>query len=299
MVSIYQVDPNELIKKVSKELEGFNEIKAPEWAKFAKTGHSRERPPEDPNWWYTRFAAVLRSIYKLGPIGVSKLRTKYGGKKNRGVRPEHFYRGSGNILRKILQQGEGAGLLKQTEKGVHKGRILTPKGKSLLDRVALSILKGKPVSTAKSRIEKSKKVPKEEPSVEKPAVEEKKVLEKPKEFQKPTKWYVLNPENQQQFEIRGPAKVRAFSRLGYVGKNITDYYYIFVREDGIDLGSYYFRTEKSTESSVVDSKHPVGKWRSLWLNIPAGKHYYTFSLPSMEANQDKTIFIRLKEWKEE
>ena len=117
--------------------------------------------------------------------------------------------------------------------------------------------------------------------------------------QKPTKWYVLNTENKQQFEIRGPAKVRAFSRLEYAGKNITDYYYLFVREDGIDLGSYYFRTEKSTESSVMDSKYPVGKWRSLWLNIPVGKHYYTFSLPSMEANQDKTIFIRLKEWKEE
>ena len=96
MVSIYQVDPNKLIEKLSKELEGFNEIKAPEWAKFVKTGHSRERPPEDINWWYTRFAAVLRSIYKLGPIGVSKLRTKYGGRKNRGVKPEHFYKGSGN-----------------------------------------------------------------------------------------------------------------------------------------------------------------------------------------------------------
>jgi small subunit ribosomal protein S19e len=185
MVSIYQVDPNELIKKVSKELEGFNEIKAPEWAKFAKTGHSRERPPEDPNWWYTRFAAVLRSIYKLGPIGVSKLRTKYGGKKNRGVKPEHFYKGSGNILRKILQQGETAGLLKQTIKGVHKGRILTPKGKSLLDRVALSILKEKPVSTTKLKekpIEKPKK--EEQPIIEKL----KKIIKlKPKKVEKPTK----------------------------------------------------------------------------------------------------------------
>ena len=45
MVSIYQVNPNELIEKLAKELEGFSEIKAPEWAKFVKTGHFKERPP--------------------------------------------------------------------------------------------------------------------------------------------------------------------------------------------------------------------------------------------------------------
>ena len=49
----------------------------------------------------------------------------------------------------------------------------------------------------------------------------------------------------------------------------------------------------------MDSKDSVGKWRSLWIYIPDGKHYYTFSLARMEENQDKTVFIRLKEWKEE
>ena len=45
-------------------------------------------------------------IYRHGPIGVSKLRTKYGGKKNRGHKPEHFYKGSGSVARKVLQQFE-------------------------------------------------------------------------------------------------------------------------------------------------------------------------------------------------
>ena len=117
--------------------------------------------------------------------------------------------------------------------------------------------------------------------------------------QKPTKWYTLKGLNQQQFEIKGPAKVRAFSRLRFNDESLTDNYYIFVREDGIDLGSYFFQTEKSIESSVRDSKDSVGKWRSLWINIPDGKHYYTFSLARMEENQDKTVFIRLKEWKNE
>ena len=110
---------------------------------------------------------------------------------------------------------------------------------------------------------------------------------------------MLNGTNLQQFEIQGPAKVRAFSRLKFDNKSMTDDYYMFIREDGIDLGTYYFQTEKSSESSVLESKDPVGKWRSLWLNIPDGKHYYTISLPNLEANQDKTVFIRLKEWKKE
>ena len=117
--------------------------------------------------------------------------------------------------------------------------------------------------------------------------------------EKMRKYYMLNGTNLQQFEIQGPAKVRAFSRLKFDNKSMTDDYYMFIREDGIDLGTYYFQTEKSFKSSVLESKDPVGKWRSLWLNIPDGKHYYTISLPNLEANQDKTVFIRLKEWKKE
>ena len=117
--------------------------------------------------------------------------------------------------------------------------------------------------------------------------------------EKKRKYYILNGENQQLFEIQGPSKVRVFSRIKFDNNRLIDDYYIFVREDGIDLGTYYFQTEKSTESLVLDSKETVSKWRSLWLNIQDGKHYYTFSLTNMELNQNKTVFIRLKEWKEE
>ena len=113
-----------------------------------------------------------------------------------------------------------------------------------------------------------------------------------------TLWYPLNGSNLQQFEIKGPSTVRIFSRILFDNNRQMDDYYIFVREDGIDLGTYYFKSEKSIESSVAVSRDYVGKWRSLWMNIPDGRHYYTFSLPNMEANKDKTIFIRLKEWKE-
>ena len=147
---MYDADPQELILKTSEELKKIPEIKAPSWAAFVKTGMHKERPPVNDGWWYMRVASVLRAIYRLGPIGVSKLRTKYGGKKNRGTKKEHFYKGSGNILRKSLQQLEKAGFVKFTEKGVHKGRIITPKGKSFLDKVAAKIQGAKPKQEAKA-----------------------------------------------------------------------------------------------------------------------------------------------------
>ena len=136
---MYEVDPQELIAKTAEELKKISEIKPPAWAPFVKTGMHKERPPVDDNWWYSRTASILRAIYRLGPVGVSKLRRKYGGRKNRGVKKEHFYKGSGSIIRKSLQQLEKAGFVKFAGKDVHKGRIITPKGKSFLDKIATQI----------------------------------------------------------------------------------------------------------------------------------------------------------------
>ncbi len=135
-VLVEDVPAQELIEKVAEKLKKIETIKPPEWARFVKTGMHKERPPVRDDWWYVRAAAVLRSVYKLGPIGVSKLRRKYGGLKNRGFASEHFYKGSGSIIRKILQQLEKAGLVKQEEKGVHKGRSLTKQGFELLTKTA-------------------------------------------------------------------------------------------------------------------------------------------------------------------
>ncbi len=136
MSTIYDVNPNKHIAKVKEELKKLDHIKPPAWAVFVKTGVHKERPPKEEDWWFTRSAAVLRAVGKLGPIGTAKLRTKYGGRKNRGVRPDHTFKGSGNIIRKVLQQLQASGLVEENKKGLHKGRILTAKGKSLLDKTA-------------------------------------------------------------------------------------------------------------------------------------------------------------------
>ena len=132
-MDIRKVEPNELIEKVAGELKKVKEIVPPEWAKFVKTGVHKERPPEQEDWWYIRAASVLRKIYLYGPVGVSRLRTAYGGKKNRGSKPERFKKGSGNIIRKILQQLEKAGLVKTLDR---KGRVVTEKGKKFIEKIA-------------------------------------------------------------------------------------------------------------------------------------------------------------------
>jgi len=141
MTHILTVNPNELVNKAAEELKKQKLVEPTEWSQFVKTGHHKQRLPDSEDWWFYRAAAILRSIARLGPIGTQKLRTKYGGKKNRGLKPEHRYSASGSIIRKVLQQLEKSELIKQTEKGVHKGRVLTPKGTSFLDKIAVQIAK--------------------------------------------------------------------------------------------------------------------------------------------------------------
>jgi small subunit ribosomal protein S19e len=79
---------------------------------------------------------MLRKLYINGPVGVSKLRKDYGGRKRRGVRPAHFAKAGGNIIRTILQQLEQAGLAQK--EGI-KGRTVTGKGRSLLDAMSTQL----------------------------------------------------------------------------------------------------------------------------------------------------------------
>jgi len=182
MATIYDTNPSELIESLAEELKKIETIKPLEWAAFCKTGAHKERPPARQDWWYTRAASILRKVKLLGPIGVSKLRVKYGGLQSRGYKSERFRKGSGNIIRKILQQLEQSGLIKQDKKGLHKGRIITPKGIKLLDSVANKIA-GKKKVEEPVKAEEVPIVAQETPvKVKEPEKKiEPKVQEKPKE----------------------------------------------------------------------------------------------------------------------
>ena len=144
---VREVPPNMLIKQLSEELRKLEELRPPEWSHYTKTGAHKERPPEQPDWWYVRAASVLRRIYLDGPVGISRLRTYYGSCKRRGVAPEHFRKAGGKVLRVILQQLEQAELVTKTDRG---GRKVTSKGVKMLmssaDRVKAELSKAPEVA---------------------------------------------------------------------------------------------------------------------------------------------------------
>ena len=134
MITPYDVPVTQFIEKLAKYLkENIEEIQPPSWASFAKTGTHVEKQPQDPDWWYTRNASILRKVYVHGPIGLEKLRAQYGGRKDYGVKPEHAVKASGNIIRKALQQLETAGLVQIV---ALKGRSMSPKGRKLVKEIA-------------------------------------------------------------------------------------------------------------------------------------------------------------------
>ncbi|AAL81623.1 30S ribosomal protein S19e [Pyrococcus furiosus DSM 3638] len=138
MATVYDVPGDLLVERVAQRLKEIPEIKPPEWAPFVKTGRHKERLPEQEDWWYYRVASILRRVYLDGPVGIERLRTYYGGRKNRGHAPEKFYKAGGSIIRKALQQLEAAGFV---EKVPGKGRVITPKGRSFLDKIATELKK--------------------------------------------------------------------------------------------------------------------------------------------------------------
>ena len=145
MTTVYDVPPDHIIRRAAEELKKRKEIVPPAWASFAKTGVHKEMPPEDPDWWFTRAAAVLRRVYVDGPLGVERMRSFYGGNKNRGSKPNAFRKGSGSILRKSLQQLEAAGLI------IHDktGRRVSPEGMKFLDNLSQEVLKNPPAPVPK------------------------------------------------------------------------------------------------------------------------------------------------------
>ncbi len=140
MTSVYEMNAQEYNLKLAEALKQIPEFEAPKWIKIVKSGPAKERPIDDDDFWYKRTSSILRQIYKKNIVGVSRLRTKYGSKKNRGFKPEEFRRAGGKIIRTILQQSDKAGFteIAKVIKGVRgkkPGRQLTQKGKEFLEGI--------------------------------------------------------------------------------------------------------------------------------------------------------------------
>jgi small subunit ribosomal protein S19e len=136
MTTAYDVPAKELIPALTKKLQDDPSIVPPDWSKFVRTGVSKENPPETKDWWHVRCASILRKLYINKAMGVEHIRAEYGGKRNRGSKPNKAEAGSGAIARHALQQLETAGYVTKI-KG--KGRILTPKGVKFLDNTSFEV----------------------------------------------------------------------------------------------------------------------------------------------------------------
>ncbi|HLC46011.1 MAG TPA: 30S ribosomal protein S19e [archaeon] len=136
MVTVRDVPARQLLEKASEALKKDVGFATPEWSKYVKTGAHATRAPDNPEWWHTRVASIFRRIYLDGPVGVQRLKTYFGGRKNRGMAGHIEVRAGGKIIRTAIQQLEKAGFLEKTEKD---GRKLNAKGQSYLDKVAKEV----------------------------------------------------------------------------------------------------------------------------------------------------------------
>ena len=138
--TIYEVPGGKFNVALAEKLKSGGQFPMPEWAKYVKTSPANERPPQEKNWWWKRAASILRQLQIKGVAGVGKLRRKYSRKKDRGHKPDEVRKGSGKIIRTILQQGEKEGLIKKAE-GKKPGRELTKQGLNILNQTAEEIKK--------------------------------------------------------------------------------------------------------------------------------------------------------------
>ncbi len=137
MVNAHDVPSGKLIPALAEQVKSLPGIEQPEWAKFVKTGSHAERPPQQSDWWFTRAASLLRKLYLHGPLGLGDLERSYGGSKAVAYFPKHHRDAGGSSVRRLLKQLEQAELVAKTP----KGRVLTPKGTAMLDKLSVEIFK--------------------------------------------------------------------------------------------------------------------------------------------------------------
>lgn len=137
MAKVHDVPADVLVDRLAAALRG-EDIPAPAWIPFVKTGAHADKPPQNRDWWHTRCASIMRKIYMNGPIGINELRKDYGGGKPSGYGAAHHKDAGGAIIRGAVHGLEKLGYVARAEK---KGRVISSAGMKKLDTLATTILK--------------------------------------------------------------------------------------------------------------------------------------------------------------
>lgn len=161
ILSVRDVSAHDFIRAYAAHLKKSGQIEVPKWADYAKTAVYRELSPEDPDWYFTRIAAVARKVYLHKGVGIGQLRRQFGGSRHVGTRKPRFQRAIGGVIRHAMQDLEKIGVLEQNSTGCvpaargaaetvrsphlrsprRSGRAITPKGQKDLDTVARQLIK--------------------------------------------------------------------------------------------------------------------------------------------------------------
>ncbi|EJD38929.1 putative ribosomal protein S19 [Auricularia subglabra TFB-10046 SS5] len=137
MPGVRDVSAAAFIDAYASHLKRSGKLEVPVWADIVKTGAYKELAPYDPDWFYTRAAAVARHIYLRKHVGIGALAKLHGGRNRRGNRPSHHGDASTNVQRKVCQALEKIGVLELAADG---GRRITQDGQRDLDRIATAVV---------------------------------------------------------------------------------------------------------------------------------------------------------------
>ena len=108
-------------------------------------------------------------------------------------------------------------------------------------------------------------------------------------------YYALSKARSLFVTLEGPVNLEVISRLGFdpqMGR--TEDYRIQVLDNGKLLGTYYFMSERSEETTVNGENAVVpGKWRSCDIKLDQGLHEVRLRL----LDEDRKVYVKLNEIK--
>jgi small subunit ribosomal protein S19e len=122
-IPIFEVCPHALNRVLAEHIKTSEILTIPKEVDIIKTGHGKEMPPADSDWYYKRAASIIRKLcintigeYKWG-VGIPTFASRYGCRKNRGSRPSKMVNGATGHVRKIMHDFERCNWVIKVEKG--------------------------------------------------------------------------------------------------------------------------------------------------------------------------------------
>lgn len=105
-------------------------------------------------------------------------------------------------------------------------------------------------------------------------------------------YYLLKKGEPLDFEVEGPIYLRAYTRLIFETNEDSGIYKILLSVDDIEEKVYTKKTVVSPKAKINGKR--VGKWRSIPINVPPGRHRYTLVLIESSSGD---VAVKIKEAK--